>query len=307
MNLRDLEYFVTLAEEGHFGHAAERCHVSQPTLSSQIKKLEEELDTPLIERMTRGIRITAAGQEILIRARQMIQLRNDIRDLAQRYHNPDAGILRLGAFPTLAAYFFPRILEPLKQTLPQLELLLVEEKTAVLMEALDSGRLDAAILAEPVDDKHFEKSFLFEEPFLFAHASDHDTISEKVHLKHLADEPLLLLEEGHCLREQALEVCQLAGIREYQGFRATSLETLRLMVASGIGSTLLPLLSVLPPAMQNDNIELKAFADPAPSRKLSLVWRPSSPRGPWLRKLSDLMRETLRQQCKPGTLPCLVF
>lgn len=277
MNLRDLEYLVAVAEHRHFGRAAVACFVSQPTLSTQLKKLESELGVPLIERNPRQVMLTATGEQVVARARVVLGEVDAIRGIARHARDPRSGRLRLGVFPTLAPYLLPHVVPTLRARFPQLELFLVEEKTEALLEQLHGGRLDAAVLAFPVADDALDGELLFREDFLLAVPAGHAlAVADEVRLESLESEHLLLLADGHCLREQALAVCQLAGAREYSGFRATSLETLRHMVAAGVGVTLLPELSAQPPMPQLSSIRLLRFAAPAPHREVGLFWRPAS-------------------------------
>jgi LysR family hydrogen peroxide-inducible transcriptional activator len=292
MNLRDLRYLVTLAELLHFGRAAEACHVSQPTLSTQIRKLEEELGVALVERAPRHVMLTPAGLDIATRARRVLAEVEQMRETARRTSDPEAGSVRLGVFPTLGPYLLPHVVPRIRARFPRLELLLVEEKTEVVLHMLRDGKLDAAVLAMPLHEDWLESEFLFEEPFLLAVPEGHPLSGHRdLRLSELSNQHLLLLEEGHCLRDQALEVCSLAGAGEKDGFRATSLETLRQMVAAGVGVTLLPMLAVKPPVSPSDNIRLLAFRDPPPSRRLALVWRKSSAMGAFLQQLAGVLRD----------------
>ncbi len=295
MNLKDLKYFVTVAELKHFGRAAEACFVSQPTLSMQLKKLEETLGTPLLERQPRTVLLTAAGQAVLPIAQEILRLSEDIRTVAARMQDPGEGELRLGAFPTLAPYLFPHVVPALRERYPRLKLYLVEEKTETLIEQLAAGRLDTALLAEPVEQPHFEHMHLFQEDFLLAAPANHPLAGQRrIRSEALQSEALLLLTEGHCLRDQALEFCSLSGTREREEFRATSLETLRQMVASGMGITLLPELTVRPPVQNPDGLVLVPFESPAPNRRIALYWRRQSPLAPWLRQLGGHMLQAVR-------------
>ncbi len=294
MNLKDLKYFVTVAELKHFGRAAEACFVSQPTLSMQLKKLEESLGTPLLERQPRTVLLTPAGRAVLPLAQEMLRLSEDIRTVAARLQDPGEGELRLGAFPTLAPYLFPHVVPPLRARHPRLKLYLVEEKTETLIQQLGAGRLDAALLAEPVDRPQFDHLHLFQEDFLLAAPASHPLAGRtRIRAEDLRSEALLLLTEGHCLRDQALEFCSLSGTREREEFRATSLETLRQMVASGMGITLLPELTVRPPVQNPAGLELVPFEAPAPNRRIALYWRRQSPLAQWLRQLGEQMLEAV--------------
>lgn len=297
MNLRDLKYLVALAEHRHFGKAAEASFVSQPTLSTQIRKLEEELGVTLAERAPRKVMLTPIGEEIASRAQHILAEVDALRDLARRSLDPETGSLRLGVFPTLGPYLLPHVVPRLHQRFPRLELLLVEEKSQLLIEQLRQGRLDAALLALPQTDEQLHAEFLFEEPFLLAVPAGHPLAgSGPMRMQQLDHESLLLLEDGHCLRDQALEVCQLAGAAERSGFRATSLETLRQMVAAEVGITLLPALSVAPPLLQPHALALVPFVDPPPHRRIALVWRKSSAMAGLLRKVGAEIADTAKAQ-----------
>lgn len=292
MNLRDLRYLITLADLRHFGRAAEACHVSQPTLSTQLKKLEDELGVQLVERAPRKVMLTPVGVDIVARARRVLADVEQMRETARRTSDPEAGSIRLGLFPTLGPYLLPHVVTNIRNRFPRLELLLVEEKTEAILSRLRDGRLDAAVLALPLHEDWLEIDRLFVEPFLLAVPQGHALGKRKgLKLADLAQQHLLLLEEGHCLRDQALEVCTLAGTGEKQGFRATSLETLRQMVAAGVGVTLLPLLAVKPPVPVSESIELVSFRNPPPSRTLALVWRRSSAMSGFLHKLAGVLRD----------------
>lgn len=275
MNLRDLEYLVALAEHRHFGRAAQAAYVSQPTLSTQLKKLEAELGVDLIERGARQVLFTAVGERVVRRARRILAEAEEIRSLARRAQSPHTGSVRVGAVPTLAPYLLPHVVPGLRERFPDLEVLLVEEKTADLLDAVRGGGLDAALVALPVADEALVAEPLFREDFLLAAPVAHRLarLPDPLVPDDLGGEDLLLLAEGHCLRDQALAVCGLSGAQERRGFQATSLETLRHMVASGVGVTLMPRLAVTPPVVDNPGMELREFAAPAPHRDIALVWR----------------------------------
>ncbi|NQD35410.1 LysR family transcriptional regulator [Permianibacter sp. IMCC34836] len=287
MNLRDLQYLVAVAEYKHFGKAAEACHVSQPTLSQQLKKLEEYLGAQLIERDSRRVQLTTLGADIAARARRVVSEADALVQLARSASDPLVGELRLGAFPTLAPYYLPQVLPLLRQKLPDLKLFLVEDKTPHLVQLVLRGELDAALLALPVPHEGLEAISLFHEPFMLAVPKQHALAKRKqVELEDLQGQSLLLLEDGHCLRDQALEVCHLAGAGENATFRASSLETLRQMVAGGIGITLMPKMAV---REQEDGVRylpLKASTE----RNVGLVFRASTSRRRTLIHLVQLLR-----------------
>ena len=302
MNIRDLRYLVALAEQRHFGRAAEACFVSQPTLSTQLRKLEEELGVALIERAPRQVLLTEAGEAVVAHARGVLGEVERIRSIARKSRDPDSRTLRLGLIPTLAPYLLPHVLPGVTRRFPRLELLLVEEKTEILLERLRDGRLDAAVLALPVPLDGLHSEFLFEEPFVLALPAGHPLARRRtIAVEELAHQRLLLLEDGHCLRDQALEVCRLAGADERSGFRATSLETLRYMVASGVGITLLPTLATKPPATDGGDVRLMRFRGRPPGRRIAMLWRASSPAGEFLGRLAQAFRELPPALLKPET------
>ena len=219
MNFRALQYFVKLAELKHFSKAAEACFVSQPTLSTQIRKLEEELGITLVERAPRKVMLTAAGEDIAHRARHILRDIDHLKDAARRSKDPETGTIKLGIFPTLAPYLLPHIIPGIRKRYPELRLQLAEEKTEDILRMLDQGRLDAGLLALPIEDQGMEIKILFEEPFVMAMPSSHP-LSDKqsIGLQDLEGAELLLLEEGHCLRQHALAVCKLAGAHERVDF-----------------------------------------------------------------------------------------
>lgn len=291
MNLRDLRYLVALADLKHFGRAAEACFVSQPTLSTQLKKFEDELGVSLIERNPRNVLLTDVGEAVVARARVMLREADEIRAIARRAKDPESGTVKLGIFPTLGPYLLPHIVPDIVARYPKLELILVEEKTEVILKKLAEGDLDCAILALPIADEKLHTEFLFEEDFILAVPRQHAMARlKKVKLADIADAHLLLLAEGHCLREQALEVCHTSGAGERAGFRATSLETLRHMVAANVGMTLLPALTVHPPSPVTAAIKLIPFSDPPPHRRIAMVWRRTSALGTFLHQLVPLVK-----------------
>lgn len=295
MNLRDLQYLVALADHRHFGRAAEASFVAQPTLSTQIQKLERELGVDLVERGPRQVMLTAAGESVVEHARVVLDEADTIRAIARRATDPESGSLRLGLFPTLAPYLLPHVVTSLRQRFPNLELLLVEEKTDVVVDRLLSGRLDVGLLAMPVDQAGLHHELLFTEEFVLAVPAAHPLARAggPVDPSVLVDEDMLLLEEGHCLRDQALDVCQLTGAKERRGFRATSLETLRQMVAAGVGITLLPELAVQAPVAQSTDIALLRFTEPVPSRSIAMFWRESSMYRGLLPEMAALVRSSV--------------
>lgn len=290
MNLRDLHYLVSVSDHLHFGKAAEACNVSQPTLSMQLKKLEDTLGVQLFERTNKSVMLTTIGADITVRARRILEESHQLRAAAKAAVNPLSGELRLGIFPTLAPYFLPSLMPLLKKHFPLLNVLLVEEKTAELIARIEQGRIDCALLAMPVEKEAFNASVLFTEPFVLAVPASHALAKRaSVSQGDLRHETMLLLEEGHCLREQALEVCSTIGVGESNSFRATSLETLRHMVASGNAVTLMPRLSV-----RSDDALVRyiPFKKPSPSRTIGLFWRKTSPRSALFNQITQMITST---------------
>ncbi|WP_407523510.1 LysR substrate-binding domain-containing protein [Methylobacterium oryzisoli] len=300
LSLRDLEYVVAVAEENHFGRAAERCNVSQPTLSVQVRKLEEALGLVLFERTNRRVLITPGGQAVVRQARVMLSEAHRLLMLAREGHGaPLAGRLQLAAIQTLGPYLFPQVLRPLRQDFPQLSLALSEGRTAEILEGLREGRLDAALVSLPIPEAGLAVAPLFREPFLIACPADHAFASGTApRAADLAGPDLLLLDEGNCLRDQAVAACG-AGLGV--GRHATSLETLRSMVAAGAGYTLLPALAAPHGPDPSGLTVCRPFGDNGPDRVIALVWRASDPRGEGLARLAEFFRDHA-----PGaTLPCV--
>jgi LysR family hydrogen peroxide-inducible transcriptional activator len=298
MNLRDLRYLVALADERHFGKAAERCFVSQPTLSAQIRKLEEYLGVPLVERQPKRVALTATGEKIVQRARLLLQEADAIVELAKTDRDPLAGPLKLALIPTVGPYLLPHVVGPLKREVPRLKLMLYEYQTEHLLERLRAGEIDVGVLALPVPLDGLESAELYDEPFTLAVPASHPLAErDRVRIEDLRGETVLLLEDGHCLREQALEVCSRVPVNEAQDYRATSLETLRQMVAAGHGITLLPELAAETPVGTARGLRVKQFTKPVPVRTIGAVWRKSTTRTPAI----DAIVATMRSAMKEGT------
>jgi len=295
MNLRDLRYLVALAEERHFGRAAERCHVSQPTLSAQIRKLEEYLGVTLVERRPKRASLTPTGAKIVERARRALQEADAIVGIAKTESDPLAGPLRLALIPTVGPYLLPHVARPLKRALPRLKLLLYEYQTGPLLEKLRDGEIDLGILALPVTGEDLVTEALYDEPFMLAVPTTHALAERnRVKVSDLEGETLLLLEDGHCLRDQALEVCSRIRLGEEQDYRATSLETLRQMVAAGHGITLLPQLAGSSPVGATRGLRIKPFGRPPPARTIGAVWRKSTTRGPAIDTVVTTIRKAMK-------------
>jgi LysR family hydrogen peroxide-inducible transcriptional activator len=296
ITLVELRYVVALAEQRHFGRAAAACHVTQPTLSAAIKKLETALRVKLFERSPKGVQPTATGTQVAEAARVVLDGLERIVDLAGRGREPLSGPLRLGMIPTLGPYLLPRVAPLFAREFPRLQLVFRELKTVDLIDELARHQLDAGILALPVPAGAFQVAPLFEEPFLLLAPPGHPLARSKtIREGQLENQRVLLLDEGHCLRDQALSICREAGALPTDGvdFRATGIETLRHMVAAGMGLTLLPRLAIAEDEEARSRVAVRAFAPPAPSRRIALVWRRSHPRAADHERLAAFLRTHL--------------
>lgn len=291
MNLRDLRYLVAVAEHRHFGRAAEACFVSQPTLSTQLKKLEEFLGVTLIERTSRQVLLTPVGEAVVAQAQRVLRETDQLVQIAEQHRDPFGGDFRLGIIPTVAPYLLPKVLPVIRKSFPKLNIKLTEAQTAVITRMLKAGELDGIILALPVEEEHLSEVQLYEEPFYLAVAKDHPKAGRKtVLVDDLDDEQVLLLEDGHCLRDQALEVCNSHNAVENTNFRATSIETLRQMVAAGAGVTLMPELAV---PKRGGAVRYIPFRGTPPGRHIGLVWRTSAPRSELLGRMGEALSGVL--------------
>ncbi|WP_045960160.1 DNA-binding transcriptional regulator OxyR [Xenorhabdus poinarii] len=290
MNIRDLEYLVALAEYRHFRRAADACHVSQPTLSGQIRKLEDELGVMLLERTSRKVLFTQQGLLLVEQAKTVLREVKVLQEMASLQGESMSGPLHIGLIPTIGPYLLPRIIPELHKLFPKLEMYLHEAQTQNLLAQLDSGKLDCAILALVKETEAFIEVPLFEESMKLAVYEDHKWAGRaKIKMDELSGEKLLMLEDGHCLRDQAMGFCFQAGAKEDTHFRGTSLETLRNMVAAGSGITLLPDLSV-PREGNRDGVCYLECDGPEPKRSVILVYRPGSP----LRGRYEQLAEAIR-------------
>ncbi len=297
MNLRDLKYIIRVAETRHFGKAAERCFVSQPTLSGQIKKLEAELGVTIFERTKRWVELTPIGAEIVEHARKMMEQADAIEHLARSHHDPLAGPLRIGAIPTLSPYLVPLVLMPLKTRYPQLKPVLIEEITYLLLQHLRKHEIDLALIATPVAEADLDSIPLFDEPFWLAHPHQHPlSTKDKITHKDLEQLDLLLLSDGHCLAQQVMNVCGWED-RPQQGemgdLQAASLETLLQLVGAGFGCTLVPALATQCSWMTDSGIIARKLELADTYRRVSLAFRHSFPRRQALEAFADLIRENL--------------
>ncbi len=297
MTLQDLRYVVALAEHGHFGRAAAACDIAQSTLSTQIKNLESQLGVTLFERTTKSVNVTAVGAEIAGRARAVLAEVDAIMSVGQHIAGPLTGAFSLGVIPTLGPYVLPWLVPALNRAYPALRLVLREDLTDPLLERLGSHRLDAALVALPVPDDRLETLPLFDEPFWFAEPKGRKPAATKAMTEDdLRGQPLLLLTEGHCLRDQALAICGTAD-REAEGdFRATSLETILQMVATGMGSTLLPAMAC--GEARARSVSTRKLADGV-GRRIGLVWRRSYPRPRDIHLLARTLCDHLPASVRP--------
>ena len=276
MNIRDLEYLVALAEHKHFRRAADACHVSQQTLSGQIRKLEDELGIILLERTSRKVLFTQSGLLLVDQAKTVLREVKLLKEMASNQGKEMTGPLHVGVIPTIGPYLMPHIVPALQNAFPDLELFLYEAQTHQLLEQLETGRLDCAIVASVRETEPFIEVSLFKERMLLAVAENHPWAKEQtIPMSMLKDREMLMLDDGHCLRNQALGYCFTAGAKENSHFQATSLETLRNMVAANAGMTLMPELAVLSEGERGGVKYLPC--QPEPSRDVILVYRPGSP------------------------------
>ncbi|MGN6287121.1 MAG: LysR substrate-binding domain-containing protein [Afipia sp.] len=292
ISLKQLRYFDAVARSGHFGRAAEQCAVTQPALSMQIQELEKTLGIQLLERSRNGVMLTEGGKDIAQRAARVLADVRDIVDAARRQGGVLSGPLRLGVIPSIAPYILPQLLPTVRNAFPDLDLHIRETQTQLLTRELLDGQLDLLLLALPIEHPDIETVSLFDDRFLLAMAKSH-RVSHHVRATPdlLKDDRLLLLEEGHCLRDQALAFCNLRRIENINTFGASSLSTLVQMVANGLGMTLLPELAVPLEARRGD-IHLMRFADPEPQRTIGLAWRRSSPRKHHFAELGSMIEAT---------------
>ena len=292
MNLRDLDYILAVASHKSFSVAAASCNVSQPSLSAQIRKVEDELGVKLFERDNRHVLLTPFGQLFIEKAARIQTEVSEIRGLARQSLGPFSGQLRLGAIATIAPYYFPEVMQKIKARAPNLQLTLQEGQTAQLIESLLAGRLDAAILSLPVDKGLFEAVALFDDPFYLAVPERHPLATlEKATETHLLQEKLILLDDGHCLRQQALDLCQRGSLQENKSFRATSLETIRHIVATGEGLTLMPGLA----RRDGDGIIYVPMDKDTYARTIGLVWRKTSNPKEMLQALATTLTKVAAQ------------
>ncbi|WP_454458028.1 LysR substrate-binding domain-containing protein [Thauera phenylacetica] len=302
MTLTDLRYLVALAHERHFGRAAEKCHVSQPTLSVAVKKVEEELGIQLFERSASEVKITETGRRIVAQAERVLMEAGRIQEIAAAGKDPLAGPLRVGVIYTIGPYLLPRLIPRVHQLAPRMPLIIQENFTARLAEALKRGELDVIIISLPFDEAGVVAQPVYDEPFRVLMPAGHPWNAEsEIDPLHLADDQLLLLGAGNCFRDQVLEVCP--SCRNIGGLQRTlegsSLETIRHMVATGLGVTVLPSSAADEMAAQNPLVAVRPFSQPEPSRRVALAWRVTYPRSGAI----DVLRAAILDSALPGVTP----
>ncbi len=301
MTLTELRYVVALARERHFGRAAEKCFVSQPTLSVAVKKLEDELGAILFERGQNEVRTTPVGEQIVAQAERVLAEANRVKELADSAGDPLAGPLRLGAIYTIGPYLLPRLVPLVKERAPKMPLMIEENFTVRLLESLKRGDLDVAVLALPIEEPGLVAQPVYDEAFRVLVPAAHAWAKRKAAIaaEELLDEPLLMLGRGNCFRDQVLDLCTQAGNGGPQVLEGSSLETIRLMVASGVGITVMPATAVDGLSKTDSLLRVRSFGKPEPTRRIGLVWRASFPR----HQAIDLLRRVLLDCKLPGTTP----
>lgn len=300
MTLTELRYIVALARERHFGRAAEKCHVAQPTLSVAVKKLEDELGVILFERGQSEVSVTPAGEPIVRQAERVLAEAARVKELADTVGDPLAGPLRLGAIHTIGPYLLPKLVPLLRERAPKMPLMIQESFTAQLVEALKSGELDVAVLALPIEEPGLVAQAVYDEAFRVLVPAGHAWVKQKaIDADRLLDEPLLMLGRGNCFRDQVLDLCSRAGAGGPQVLEGSSLETIRLMVASEVGITVMPSSAVDGLPKDDALLRVRPFVEPTPTRRIGLVWRASFPR----HQAIDLVRRALLDCKLPGTKP----
>lgn len=291
--LKQLRYFEALARHGHFGRAADACAISQPALSVQIKELETSLGTQLFERGTRQVRLTRFGETMAVRVRDILRAVDDLGDLARASNEHLAGQLRVGVIPTIAPYLLPNLIRNLARHPGGLELHVRETMTQRLLEELAEGALDCAIVALPVSEPSLTEVALIDEPFVLVRPVE-DAAAPIPDRSQLGRMRLLLLEEGHCFRDQALSFCNVRANTPRSGLDGTSLSTLVQMVGAGIGVTLIPDMAV-PVETRSAAVSIARFPDPQPSRTIGMIWRKTSPLAGQLHDISEIVRASATQ------------
>ena len=301
MTLTDLRYLVALARERHFGRAAKKCHVSQPTLSVAIKKLEEQLGVLLFERSATEVKITEIGQRVVEQARKVLLEAAQIGEIVASGKDPLAGPLRLGVIYTIGPYLLPRLIPRVHELAPKMPLFIQENYTARLTESLKRGELDVIVISLPFEEQGIVTRVIYDEPFRVLLPSGHPwEATTDIRPDMLADDQLLLLGAGNCFRDQVLEVCPhcRTGSGLQRTLEGSSLETIRHMVATGVGVTILPSSAADELPEQNSLLAVRPFSDPEPARKVALAWRVTYPRGGAI----DVICRAIRDTALPGVV-----
>lgn len=299
--LRQMQYLVAVVELKHFGKAAERCFVTQSTLSAGIQELEELLDTRLLERTKRRVMPTELGLELAEKARNLLALAADMVAMTSSQGDPLSGALSIGIIPTVGPFLLPRVLPLVRARYPDLKLTLIEDQTARLIERIESGELDGAILGFPFALRTLEHQIFWQENFVVAIPRQHSLASRpQISTHEIPAEELLLLEEGHCLTDHALSACRLEGLKAHAAFQGTSLYTLVQMVAGGQGITFLPEMALDRDLMQNGEVVLTDLSEPGPHREIGLVWRPTCHRKEDLKLLAREIHSMLKEESQPA-------
>ena len=300
MTLTELRYIVALARERHFGRAAEKCFVSQPTLSVAVKKLEDELQVALFERIPNEVRLTETGARVVAQAEKVLAETVQLKEIAQSCRDPLASALRIGVIYTIGPWLLPRIVPLVKQRAARMQLLLTENFTHVLLEMVKSAELDVAIIALPVEGSGLVAQAVYDEEFRALVPADHRWASRpQIAPEELLEEPLLMLGAGNCFRDQVLDLCSLAGKGGPQVLEGSGLETIRHMVASGVGVTVMPASAVAAIGPSDPLLRVIRFPDPQPTRRVGLVWRASFPRDAAV----EVIRQAMLDAQLPGTTP----
>lgn len=295
--LKQLRYLVALHKTDHFGRAAEACHVTQSTLSAGIQELESLLGAQLVERTKRSVMFTALGNEVVRRAQHILNEVDDLTDMAEAAKDPLRGVIRLGVIPTIAPYLLPTIMPAIGDKLPHLQLHLREEKSSDLCNLVRAGDLDLVLYALPYDCANVEEMPLFPDPFVAVYPRG-GAPADVITTADLDESRLILLDEGHCLRDHALEACQLVGRQARRELASTSLATILPMVAAGHGITLLPGMAVDAGIADKSAVDIVPFADTVPTRMIGLIWRKTNPRAETFRALGEAIKEAIHEE--PG-------
>ena len=290
-SLRQLEYIVELSDSGQFVETARKCAVSQPALSKQIREVEESLGVVLFERARPRVLVTPIGREVVRRARQILLQAKELEDAAVASQALPRGTFRLGVIPTIAPYGLPGLLTRLRDLYPEALFAIFERQTDILLEELRLGQIDLCLLARPIPNEGLKGTDLVHEPFVLVGPTDHVLRgSDAVSIEDVTGADLILMEDGHCLREQAMEVCALANSPRQLKVAAGSISTLVRMVESGLGATLIPASALSSEVSKNEAVFARSFSGPQPGRTLTLQWRASSPNANWFREIAEVLR-----------------